>query len=142
MKKILILSLAAATLAINVSAQKLKRAEVPLEIRKSFEKQYPGTIAKWEKENGKYEAGFKKDGAAMSALFDANGTMTESETEIKIAALPANVLAYVKKYYKGKSIKEGAKITRADGTVNYEAEVGGKDLIFDENGKFIKEMKG
>ena len=42
---------------------------------------------------------------------------------------------------KGKNIKEGAKITKADGTVNYEAEVNGTDVIFDASGKFIKEAK-
>lgn len=47
----------------------------------------------------------------------------------------------IKECYKGKTIKEGAKITTADGTVNYEAEVDGKDVIFDTNGKFLKEVK-
>ena len=58
-----------------------------------------------------------------------------------MAELPEAVLSYVKEHYKGKVIKEGAKITKADGTVNYEAEVSGKDVIFDSNGKFIKEAK-
>jgi hypothetical protein len=77
----------------------------------------------------------------MSALYEANGTMTESEMDIKVSDLPASVLAYVKENYKGKKIKEGAKITKSDGTVNYEAEVDGKDVIFDATGKFLKEMK-
>ena len=88
-----------------------------------------------------YEAGFKQNGNTMSALFWANGTMTESEMDIKVSDLPAAVLAYVKEHYKGKAIKEGAKITKADGTVNYEAEVAGKDVIFDANGNFLKEVK-
>ena len=66
---------------------------------------------------------------------------TESEMEIKVADLPATVQAYMKEHYKGKTVKEGAKITKADGTVNYEAALGGKDVIFDANGKFLKEMK-
>ncbi|HQS04056.1 MAG TPA: hypothetical protein PLT16_00285 [Daejeonella sp.] len=96
---------------------------------------------KWEKEDGKFEAGFKQNGNTMSALFEANGTMTESEMDIKVADLPAAVLSYVKDHYQGKSIKEGAKITKADGTVNYEAEVDGKDVIFDAAGNFLKELK-
>lgn len=67
--------------------------------------------------------------------------MTEREMDIKVTDLPATVLAYVKERYKGKTIKEGAKITTADSTVNYEAEVDGKDVIFDTNGKFLKEVK-
>ncbi len=67
--------------------------------------------------------------------------MTESEMDIKVTDLPATVLAYVKERYKGKTIKEGAKITTVDSTVNYEAEVDGKDVIFYTNGKFLKEVK-
>ena len=67
--------------------------------------------------------------------------MTESEMDIKVTDLPATVLAYVKERYKGKTIKEGAKITTIDSTVNYEAEVDGKDVIFYTNGKFLKEVK-
>ena len=114
---------------------------MPAAVKTSFTKQYPGTIAEWEKEDGKYEAGFKQGGNNMSALFEANGTMTESEMDIKVSDLPASVLTYVKEHYKGKTIKEGAKITKADGTVNYEAEVDGKDVIFDAEGKFIKDEK-
>ena len=60
---------------------------------------------------------------------------------MKVTELPANVLSYVKEHYKGKTIKEASKITKATGIVNYEAEVSGMDVIFDASGKFIKEMK-
>jgi hypothetical protein len=141
MKKILMISALTTAVVISVCAQKIDAAKVPAAVKTAFAKQYPGATVKWEKEDGKYEAGFKQNGNAMSALFEANGTMTESEMDIKIADLPAPVLAYVKEHYKGKTIKEGAKITKADGTVNYEAEVAGKDVIFDANGKFLKEVK-
>ena len=110
-------------------------------VKASFARQYPGATAKWEKEAGKFEAGFKQNGNTMSALFDPNSTMAESEMDINVADLHATVLAYVKEHYKGKAIKEGAKITKADGTINYEAEVDGKDVMFDTNGKFLKEVK-
>ncbi len=142
MKKILITALAALGATCTASAQMLKEAAVPAAVKLAFTKQYPNTIAKWEKENGKFEAGFKKDGSTMSVLFEPNGTMVETETDIKVAALPPAVLSYVKQHYKGKPIKEGAKITKADGTINYEAEVGGVDVIFDGSGKFLKEAKG
>ena len=141
MKKNIMMAVAALSVAFSASAQKLDASKVPAAVKASFAKQYPGAIAKWEKEDGKYEAGFKKDGNTMSALFETSGTMTESEVDIKVAALPAAVLAYVKENYKGKTIKEAAQITKADGTLTYEAEVNGKDVIFDANGKFIKEIK-
>ena len=104
-------------------------------------KNYPGITARWEKEDSNYEAGFKKDDKQISVLYQANGTMQESEVSIKESELPPSVLNYVKENYKGKKIKESAKITKADGTLNYEVEVDGKDLIFDINGKFLKVAK-
>ena len=130
-----------AGIAFSACAQKLDAAKVPAAVKAAFTKQYPGIDAKWEKEAGKYEVNFKQSGNTMSALYEANGTLTETEMDIKVTDLPATVLAYVKEHYKGKTIKEGAKITKADGSVNYEAEVAGKDVIFDATGKFIKEAK-
>jgi hypothetical protein len=141
MKKLLSLVALATAIGFSACAQKLDASKVPAAVKATFEKQYPGVSVKWEKEDGKYEAGFKQNGNTMSALYEANGTMTESEMDIKVSDLPASVLAYVKENYKGKKIKEGAKITKSDGTVNYEAEVDGKDVIFDATGKFLKEMK-
>ena len=142
MKKIVAFIAFITAISFAASAQKIDAGKVPTSVKTSFTKQFPGVATKWEKENGKYEASFKKDGNTMSALFEKNGTMTESETDIKVSALPAAVLAYVKANYKSKTIKEAAKITKSDGTIMYKAEVDGKDVIFDSNGKFVKVMKG
>lgn len=141
MKKIMMTAIVAVSIAFTASAQKLNGSKVPASVKASFAKQYPGTTAKWEKEDGKYETNFKQNAHTMSAMFEPNGTFTESEMDIKVTDLPATVLSYVKEHYKGKNIKETAKITKADGTVNYEAEVSGMDVIFDSNGKFLKTVK-
>ena len=141
MKKLLTVAALLAAGCPYLFAQKLAASKVPAIVRATFVKLYPSTNAKWEVEAGKYEAGFKQDGNTMSVLIDKDGVLAETETGIKVTALPAPVLAYVKAHYTGKAIKEGAKITRADGTVTYEAEVDGKDVIFDASGKFIKETK-
>lgn len=130
-----------AVIGFTACGQKIDASKVPAAVKATVAKQYPGIAVKWEKEDGKFEASFKQNGSSMSALYLPNGTMTETEVDIKVSDLPAAALAYVKEHYKGKSIKEGAKITKADGTVNYEAEVNGKDVIFDANGKFLKEAK-
>ena len=141
MKKLFMMAILATSVSFVACAQKLDASKVPAAVKADFAKRYPGVTAKWEMEDGKYEAGFKQGSSSMSATFEPSGKFTESEVDIKVADLPATVLSYVKEHYKGKSIKEGAKITKADGTVNYEAEVNGKDVIFDANGKFLKEMK-
>ncbi len=141
-KKNLLLSALIATAGFSATAQKINATKVPDIVKASFAKQYPGVTATWEKEGGKYEAGFKKNNHNMSALFEVNGTMTESEVTIKVTELPHAVAGYVKEHYKGKTIKEGAKITKADGTINFEAEVDGKDVMFDDKGNFLKVTKG
>lgn len=139
-KKLLLFAFIGVT-GFSATAQKLSASKVPDVVKSSFAKQYPGAAAKWEKESGKFEAEFKKHNQTMSALFEADGTMTESEISIKVPDLPTAVITYVKDHYKGKTIKEGAKITKANGTINFEAEVDGKDLIFDAKGNFLKIVK-
>jgi hypothetical protein len=141
MKKLIMLPALFAAIAFSACGQKLDASKVPAAVKAAFTKQYPGVTAKWEKEDGKYEASFKQAGNDVSAMFEPNGTFTESETEMKATDLPAGIVAYVKEHYKGKTIKSGAKITKVDGTINYEAALGGKDVIFDANGKFLKEVK-
>lgn len=122
--------------------EKKEQVNVPAVVKQAFTKQFPGATAKWEKEDGKYEANFKHMHHEMSALFETNGSMAESELEIKTTELPVSAQSYIKERYKNAAIKESAKITKANGEVNYEAEVNGKDLIFDAAGRFLKEMKG
>lgn len=117
-----------------------KRVTVPAAVKNAFAKQYPGSVAKWEKENGKYEVELKNNGQKMSVLYELNGSVAETEVEIKINELPAAVRSYVKTKYMA-SITEASKITKADGTVNYEAEVKKTDVLFDANGNFLKESK-
>ena len=126
---------------LKMNAQKIKESEVPAAVKTSFDKNFSGQTAKWEKEDGNFEAGFKKDGKNMSATFKPDGTFLETEIAIKESEFPTGVMDYIKTNYKGKKIKESAKITSAANTVTYEAEIEGKDVIFDSNGKFIKEVK-
>ena len=113
--------------------------DVPAAAKATLARLYPGVKnAKWEKEDGNYEAGFTHRGKQLSLVIDAKGTVLETETTIATSALPESVRAYVSQHHKGKSIKEAAEIVDAKGRKRYEAEVGGKDLLFDEKGAFIK----
>jgi Putative beta-lactamase-inhibitor-like, PepSY-like len=141
MKKYMLMVAVIATISLSANAQKMAAARVPAAVKAAFAKQFTGATAKWEKENGQYEAGFNMDGKEMSALFSTDGKMTESEVSMQPTELLTKILFYVKKNYKGKKIKTAAKITKADGTVNYEAEVNGMDVMFDADGKFLKEVK-
>jgi hypothetical protein len=124
------------------NAQKISDKDVPATVKSAFEKQY-STVkkVKWEKENANYEAGFESNETECSVLMDASGNIVETEVAITINKLPAKVKEYVSKNYPGQKIKEAAKITKADGEINYETEVKGMDVIFDAAGNFIRENK-
>lgn len=140
MKKLLLFLLAAA-LVTNVQAQKLSASKVPPSVTNAFKKQHPDVKSvTWEAENGNFEANYKKNGGSYSEVFDKNGNLLETEVDIKVSELPTGVTAYVKSHYKS-PIKEASKITKSNGEVEYEAALSDKDVIFDANGKYLKEVK-
>lgn len=140
MKKQLMLIVVIALTGTACFAQK-EKAGIPEKVTTAFQKEFPGITPKWEKEKAQYEANFKKNNVEMSAVFDADGTLAETETIIATNELPSAALDYVKTHYKGATIKEAAKIADRKGVITYEAEVKGKDLMFDAEGKFFKAAK-
>ncbi len=142
MKK-LTLVLAIALITGFVMAQKIQSKDVPEAVKAAFQKEFPGVKGtKWDKEESNFEASFNNNKSDQSVVFDAEGNILEIEVEIKLSELPKGVMEYVTSTYPGKKIKEVAKITDAQKTVTYEVEVSGMDVIFNEQGKFIKEIKG
>lgn len=139
MKKLLTTVLAV-SLSFALFAQKIGNGKVPAVVKEALKKVHPSATAKWEWEDKAYEANFKEDGREMSCIITKDGTITETETEMKLSELPKATQDYVAKNYRGKKIAETAKIVAADGTVTYEAVTGGKELIFAANGNF-KEQK-
>ena len=134
MKRMIMVALLAATATFGANAQKMKADKVPAAVTAAFAKAYPkATDVSWEKEkSGDYEVGFEMGKEEMSVVYNAQGVEQEVETEIKTSALPAAVQAALK----GKKVKEAA-IIKKGGKTYYEAEVGGKDLMFDANGKAV-----
>ncbi len=72
----------------------------------------------------------------MSVMYSAQGVVTETETIIGINDLPVVAKQYASA--RGK-IKEASMIVKANGETQYEAEVGKKDLMFNDKGIFISE---
>lgn len=127
-------------ISLAACAQKVKESDVPAVVKDAFKKAYKDVKeVKWEKEGANFEAEFDVGETDQSVAFDATGQVIETEIEIKVEELPTGVKDYVAKNYKDTKIKEATKITDSKGTVTYEAEIKDKDLIFDTNGKFIKE---
>ncbi|RWY46064.1 PepSY-like domain-containing protein [Mucilaginibacter gilvus] len=140
MKKIILsLSVLLSVTTLTI-AQTVKSALVPTSVREALMKKYPeATKITWEKEKGNFEANWGgKSGEDMSVQYTPSGTFVEQVAAISPSELPAGVAMYVKQHYKGVKITEAGKVTDAKGTLMYEAEVKGKDLVFDEKGNFLK----
>ena len=137
----------AGTVALSITAcsyaqkteKKATNSKIPETIQDAFKKQFPTiTDVDWQQEGLNYEAEFENGEVETSVVINANGVILETETEMEPSALPKAILDYLDANYKGQKIKEAAKIVLSNGTVNYEAEVNKKDLIFDNTGTFIK----
>ena len=133
----------AATFTGIVIAQDLKEKDVPAAVKAALAKKYPeakNNKVSWEKEKGNFEANWGgKSGEDNSTVFTPTAIFVELVQAIPISQLPASVAPYVKQHYKGAKINEAGKVTDASGKHMFEAEIKGKDLIFDEKGVFIKE---
>jgi hypothetical protein len=125
----------------NANAQKLKETAVPEPVKATFAQHYTTVRnAKWEKENGNFEAEFENNKVTTSVLIDKAGTLLETETTITASALPKKAQEYLTKNLAGKKVKEAAQIVDVKGVVTFEAEVAGKDYLFDSKGKLIKKV--
>ncbi|WP_410221665.1 PepSY-like domain-containing protein [Pedobacter sp.] len=135
MKKGIQLMLALGIMAIGANAQKVNESKVPANVKSAFQKAHPGvTGVKWEMEKDNYEAAFTANDVKTSEVYNAKGQLQETEVALRFNDLPEAVRAKLK----GLKVTETAKITKANGQVVFEAEVKGKDLLFDEKGNLIK----
>jgi len=140
MKKTLLSATVILLMARSLKAQDIKTKDVPAAVKSALSKKYPeATKVGWEKEKGNYEANWGgKSGEDNSVQFTPAGEFVEIVKAIPVTDLPKNVAPYVKAHYKGAKISEAGRVTDAAGKMTYEAEVKGGDLIFDENGNFLK----
>ena len=116
---------------------------VPQAVKNSFSQKYPqAKKVSWESENGNFEANWGgKDGEANSVTYTPSGTFIEIVKEIPTKDLPKGVLSYVKEHYKNAKFGDVGKVSDSQGKTSYEVEINRKDVIFDENGNFVKEEK-
>lgn len=113
---------------------------MPQAVLQAFKKDFPyAENLSWEKQGLDFEGSFYLEGKEMSAIYDKSGKLWETEESIATTALPAGAIAYINSSYPHSEIKEANKIILDHHSkVLYEAEVNGEDLIFNENGLFLK----
>lgn len=122
-------------------SQKLQASKVPAVVKEAFKKAHPSATATWEWEDAAYEANFKEAGKTMSCVIDKQGTILETESAIQASELPSGAKTYVDQQFKGRKPKEIARIDKRGGEVEYEVNMGGKDVLFDSKGGRIQKAK-
>lgn len=111
-------------------------------IEEAFKNLHPtAAILKWNDEPPIWEAKYK-DGLEKGAVsFNNKAEVVETELVISESQLPnASVISdYIKVHYSNEKIQGCEKITKQDGTNTYEIQITGKELVFDNTGKFLNE---
>jgi hypothetical protein len=143
MKKLLVISICVSFI-LSSYAQKQKKEEIPAIAKTTFASKFPkAQKVKWSIEKpGEFEAEFTLKGVESAALYDANGQLIETETEIKEASLPQTVKNTIAKDFAGYKINEIEQVIDSKNIVSYEmvARKGKREfeLEFLSNGKLLK----
>ena len=110
MKKLVIV-IAIIMVSLVSFAQKIKEQNVPQIIKNALLQKFPNAKeVKWDKEGKNFEASFDLNNIDNSVLFNSDGKIVETETEIKVSQLPKSALQYLNDNYKNQKVKEAAKI--------------------------------
>lgn len=132
-----------ATLLIFAALSACKQKQTPpSSATAEFNKMYPGAKSKWTKEDdGTWEIKFSNNGVKTSVSFLNDGSLKEIEEESSYDSLPANAKVYLETNSLNNKVEEVEKITTADKHFTYEVEVNESEILFDEAGNFLKEIK-
>jgi len=122
MKIVQLLSIA--FLLVSINACGANRESTPEAVRTAFVEKFPDVKkVKWHKESDtEWEAEFKQNGQEYSANFLADGTWKETEHEIKIAEIPAEIKKVLDTEFAGYKIEE-AEISETEAGMVYEFEI-------------------
>lgn len=145
MKKALLLLLTISVYACTQNQEEKKVSEqhkVPQIIEEAFKKLHPtATILKWNDEPPIWEAKYQDDKEKGAVSFDSIAQITETElviAESELQNLPS-IPKYIRENYPAETIKGCEKIDKQNGTTIYEIQITGKELLFDNTGKFLSE---
>jgi hypothetical protein len=109
--------IAVSVLILGVTACGQSQKKVPANVRSAFMTKFSNVSnVKWSRENDKeWEAEFKLEGKEYSANFDNDGNWMETEYEVSLKDIPAEVKATLDKESAGFKIKESSITETAEG---------------------------
>lgn len=139
----------------SLFAQEISVDEVPLAVKKSFDKDFANVYdVEWEHKSAReyrkiqqehYNVEFEfENGKDGEAWYSVDGKLLKKEIEISKKELPKAIISSVKKNYDGYRIENAEKIYK-NGKKVYKLELENRsrdiDVFFSENGKIINKNK-
>jgi len=122
--------------------QHSKHREAPDDIVAAFKKHHPNaTILKWNDESPVWEAKYTDEKEKGAVTYDKDANIIETELVIEESELPHQpaIPEYIKTKYPGEKIQSCEKVEKKDGTITYEIQITGKEIVFDAAGKYLDE---
>ncbi len=120
-------------------SQDLREREVPPPVKKQNKLSFP--LAKkifWYRENGQYIAEFMIEKVMYEACYDRSGNLLKTEKDVLANELPNAIIHYAKNINPGELIEGGQKITDNTGRIRWRIVLKGKEILFDEEGNFLR----
>ena len=137
MKKLLLI------IYVFASMSAFAQLGIPANVLNTFKQLYPSaTNVTWTTEQGFFIPAFTDNDVPTKLLMDLKGAVLHTSVKIAPSALPAVSSSFIATNYPGQTVSDAQLITMKSNFIRYEAVVGGKDLIFDANGKFIRIVTG
>ncbi|MDX2280037.1 MAG: hypothetical protein NW218_10640 [Saprospiraceae bacterium] len=143
MNKIIVITALVVTI-LSACNQAAKTRQVPTNISEAFVKLHPNAaILKWNDEPPIWEAKYKEGEEKGAVSFNDKAEVTETELVIAESQLPngSSIADYIKSHYTGEKLQRCEKVTKADGTITYEIQITGQEIVFDAQGKYLSEEK-
>ncbi|GAB4251002.1 MAG: hypothetical protein Kow0079_04650 [Vicingaceae bacterium] len=118
---------------------------IPENVLKTFNQNYPeAKNVEWEMEGNNYEAVYTENNLEKSIVYNKEGVIILTETQINITDLSENIKNYINENYPASEIEKAEKEDSNEG-VFYEVEIINDndevELVFDSNGNFLKVEK-
>ena len=138
--KLVLTSLALLLSIVAIRAQSYTPVEIPSAVIDQFALSYPDAEhIHWTVQNNKYLASFKNDKKNTYALLRKDGKLLETETEIKVMALPLEATAYLEKKIDAE-IESASIMENEEGVITFKAFTDDDEYWFDGSGKIFTQQ--
>ena len=111
---------------------------IPAPVMDQFTLLYPDAEnIKWKAQHGKYLAAFKNDKKVTMALIREDGKLLQTETEIRIVALPPQATEFLEEETPDKEIEMASIHENETGVITFKAVVDKEEFWFDGDGQLF-----